>query len=91
MAGPPVLTVMRFNSSPSSPSPSPAGKRSVSLTRTVVLTWKRVMHTLRRESQRGIPTGFTLINPSSREKPWSNSETSLAAEFVDPDTEWILV
>jgi hypothetical protein len=89
MAEPPVLTVMRFDSS-SSP-PSPAGKRSVSLTRTVVVTWKRVMHTLRRESQRGVPAGFALINPSSREKPWNNSETSLAAVIADADTEWILI
>jgi hypothetical protein len=60
----------------------------------MVITWKRVMHALRRGSQRGIPTGFTLIDPSSCKKSWSSSEseeTSLAVVFADIGDEWILV
>jgi hypothetical protein len=89
----PVLTVVRLDSSPSPPSP---GRRNLntSITRMVVVTWKHIMHTIRRESRHGVPTGFTLIAPGSQEKPWSLSEsgdTSLATKFTDTSSEWSLV
>jgi hypothetical protein len=74
------------------PCPLAPGKRNVSITRAIVIAWNRVTHALRRSSQRGIPTGFTLIIPYSTREPYSSSGGALPpSAYADTGSEWSLV
>jgi hypothetical protein len=73
-----------------------------SITRTVVVVWKRTKHALRRESspesRRGILTGNGFTLTILRKMPWSTSESGGSREaslaggmYADAGSEWSLV